>query len=145
MLAKHPATEAAERLYRQQSGRILATLIRILGDFDLAEELLQDAITAALHKWPEQGIPRNPQAWVVQTARNRAVDLIRRRQRFREKRRQLEVLASLDEGLDQLAADTESRIGDDQLRLIFTCCHPALALEAQVALTLRTLCGFTTD
>ncbi len=130
-------------LYRRESGAIVARMIRALGgDFALAEEVVQEAFEAALAEWPASGAPRNERAWLLGTARHKAIDRIRRRSRFE---------APLDEGVDLEAlssepADEPSAAGeDDQLRLIFTCCHPALALEAQVALTLRTLCGLTTD
>ena len=133
-----------ERLYREESGRILATLIRLLGDFDLAEEVVQEAFTAALEQWPAEGVPQNPRAWLVSTARYKAVDRLRRRTRFAGKRDELARLAALEEPpvvLDPL----DGTVADDRLRLIFTCCHPALAAEAQVALTLRTLCGLSTE
>src|SRR5215471_14490103 len=133
-----------EHLYREESGRILATLIRLLGDFDLAEEVMQEAFVAALEQWPAEGVPANTRAWLVSTARHKAVDRLRRRTRFQHKQEELERLVLLEE---QAAApdSPESAITDDQLRLIFTCCHPALAVEARVALTLRTLCGLTTS
>ncbi len=133
-----------EHFYRDESGRVLATLIRLLGDFDLAEEVVQDAFVAALEQWPVAGVPANTRAWLVSTARHKAVDRLRRRTRFQHKQEELERLVMLEE---QAAApdSPESAIADDQLRLIFTCCHPALAVEAQVALTLRTLCGLSTE
>src|SRR5262245_11956872 len=133
-----------ERLYREESGCILATLIRLLGDFDLAEEVVQEAFVAALEQWPAEGVPTNPRAWLVSTARHKAVDRLRRRTRFQEKQRALEQLVTLEE---QMAAPDppDSMVADDRLRLIFTCCHPALAVEAQVALTLRTLGGLSTE
>lgn len=132
-----------ERLYREESGRILATLIRLLDDFDLAEEVVQEAFAAALEQWPAEGTPANPRAWLVGTARHRAIDYLRRRTRFRKKRNEIERLAALE---DPLVLDPpERRVVDDRLRLIFTCCHPALAVEAQVALTLRTVCGLETE
>ena len=146
---------AIDKIYREESGRILATLIRLLGSFDLAEEATQEAFAAALEQWPHQGTPMNPRAWLVSTGRNKAVDLLRRRARFENKREELQRLAAIEE---QLALDPEDGVligeietlsdpmqRDDRLRLIFTCCHPALMLEAQVALTLRTLCGLATD
>jgi RNA polymerase sigma-70 factor, ECF subfamily len=150
-------------LYRQESGRILATLIRALGDFDLAEDVLQEAFAAALDQWPREGIPDSPRAWLTSIARNKAVDQIRRRRAFRDRRDALEALAALaadeksDTELERLDTELELEridtgpaepapaLEDDRLRLIFTCCHPALAIDAQVALTLRTLCGLTTD
>jgi len=131
------------RLYQTESRRILATLIRLLGDFDVAEEALQDAFAVALEQWARDGIPTNPRTWLVSTGRNRAIDRMRRDARF---------VADVDHvGTDALVVDTnepienESGVEDDQLRLIFTCCHPALAAESQVALTLRTICGLTTE
>jgi RNA polymerase sigma-70 factor (ECF subfamily) len=134
---------AVGELYRKESSAILATLIRALGgDFALAEEVVQEAFEAALAEWAVSGEPRSPRAWLLATARHKAIDRIRRRSRFE---------APLEDdgvALEALATGPDadpSGTGDDQLRLIFTCCHPALALEAQVALTLRTLCGLTTD
>jgi RNA polymerase sigma-70 factor, ECF subfamily len=130
-------------VYEAESRRVLATLIRLLGDFDAAEEALQDAFRAALEQWPRDGVPANPRAWLVSAGRFKAIDARRRRARF----------AALDEAVDQdrLAvedpnawADAES-VEDDRLRLVFTCCHPALASDAQVALTLREVCGLTTE
>lgn len=132
-----------ERIYRDESGRILATLIRLVGDFDLAEEVMHDAFAAALERWPGHGVPENPRAWLVSTARHKAIDRLRRDARFREKREELKRWAALEE---TEPADTDrGRFADDRLRLIFTCCHPALAIEAQIALTLRTLGGLTTE
>ena len=134
--------DAVGRLYREESGRILATLIRLLGDFDLAEEVVQEAYAAALEQWPDEGLPCNPRAWLVQAARHKAIDRLRRRTRFAEK---IEELAAM-QALEEPAGEREDpALRDDQLRLIFTCCHPALAPEAQVALTLRTLCGLSTE
>jgi len=131
------------QLYKAESRRILATLIRLLGDFDVAEEALQDAFGVALEQWPRDGIPSNPRTWLVSTGRNRAIDRLRRDARF---------VAQVDEPVaSALAVDViepienESGVDDDRLRLIFTCCHPALAPESQVALTLRTICGLTTE
>jgi RNA polymerase sigma-70 factor, ECF subfamily len=137
------AATAVEALYRSDWGRIVATLIGIFGDFDLAEESAQEAFAAAVDQWPAAGLPDFPRAWIVQTARHKAIDRIRRQARSQEK---LAVYAT--SGLARLIEvpdyDT-AEIPDERLRLIFTCCHPALALEAQVALTLRTLCGLETD
>jgi RNA polymerase sigma-70 factor, ECF subfamily len=133
-----------ERLYREESGRILATLIRLLGDFDLAEEVVQEAFVVALEQWPAEGMPANSRAWLVSTARHKAVDRLRRRIRFQEKQKELERLVALEEQLT-VPDPPDSLVADDRLRLIFTCCHPALAIEAQVALTLRTLCGLSTE
>src|SRR5438132_3621416 len=129
--------EAVDAVYRADWGRIVATLIRLVGDFDLAEESAQEAFTAAVDKWPDSGIPDSPRAWIIQTARHKAIDRIRRRLRSEAI---LESYAGLTRALDEPVYDS-SEIPDDRLRLIFTCCHPALALEAQVALTLRTLGG----
>ena len=140
------AAEAVDALYRSDWGRIVATLIRLIGDFDLAEEVAQEAFTAAVDQWRESGVPEFPRAWVIQTARHKATRSLRRRTRLAEK---LDAYASSP--LTKLADEpdyrrvTDDEIPDDRLRLIFTCCHPALALEAQVALTLRTLCGLETD
>jgi len=137
------ATAAIEDVYRSDWGRIVATLIRLVGDFDLAEEVAQEAFAAAVDQWPASGIPEFPRAWIIQTARHKAIDRIRRRARFEEK---LESYATsgLVRAIEEPDYDTND-IPDDRLRLIFTCCHPALAPEAQVALTLRTLCGLETD
>jgi RNA polymerase sigma-70 factor, ECF subfamily len=136
--------ERIDRIYRSESRRVLATLIRLLGDFDLAEEALQDAFTAAMEQWPRDGMPANPRAWLISTGRFKAIDRLRRRARF-------------DTMLGELAARLEARaapdpaeqedqpLEDDRLRLIFTCCHPALPPDAQVAMTLREVCGLTTE
>jgi RNA polymerase sigma-70 factor (ECF subfamily) len=131
------------RLYRTESRRILATLIRLLGDFDVAEEALQDAFGVALVQWARDGIPTNPRTWLVSTGRHRAIDRMRRDARFVA---HVDELASESLVVDATEPfDNESGVEDDRLRLIFTCCHPALAPEAQVALTLRTICGLTTE
>jgi RNA polymerase sigma-70 factor (ECF subfamily) len=128
-----------ETLFREERGRALAALIGILGDFDLAEDALQEAFTIALAEWPRLGTPASPRAWLVSTARHKAIDRLRRARNFASKQAELAaLLPSVTEPDPDLGEDT---IPDDRLRLIFTCCHPALALEAQVALTLRTLCG----
>ncbi len=132
-----------EQIYRQESGRILATLIRLLGDFDLAEEALQEAFSAALVQWPREGMPANPRAWLVSTGRNKAVDSLRRRALLEEKRDELARWIALAQQVADAPGDT--MLNDDRLRLIFTCCHPALAREVQVPLTLRTLCGLSTE
>jgi RNA polymerase sigma-70 factor (ECF subfamily) len=136
--------DAVARVFREESGRILATLIRLLGDFDLAEEVMQEAFAAALEHWPTAGVPDNPRAWLVGTARHRAIDVLRRRTRFEARRPELQALAEL-EGNHDVLDPPDHPIDDDRLSLIFTCCHPALALEAQVALTLRALGGLSTD
>jgi RNA polymerase sigma-70 factor (ECF subfamily) len=149
-----------EQIYREESARILATLIRLLGDFDLAEEVMQEAFAVALQQWPGEGVPANPRTWLVSTARHKALDLLRRRTRFETKQEELQKLAELREHLCELedgpqeeqedvmisgALQNGGLQSDDRLRLIFTCCHPALRTEAQVALTLRTLGGLTTE
>ena len=125
------------RLYREESRRVLATLIRLLGDFDLAEEALHEAFRAALEQWPEQGVPANPRAWLVSAGRFKAIDQLRRQARF-------QALDDVDEPAGGEAWDGE-HLEDDRLRLVFTCCHPALAADAQVALTLREVCDLTTE
>jgi RNA polymerase sigma-70 factor, ECF subfamily len=132
-----------DKLHREESGRILATLIRLFGDFDLAEEMLQEAYAAALQQWPAEGTPANPRAWLISTARHKAIDRIRRNQRFDAKRQ--EIARSTDSAVEPAVESFDEMFPDDRLRLIFTCCHPALATEAQVALTLHTVCGITTD
>ncbi|EKF74775.1 putative RNA polymerase ECF-type sigma factor containing TPR repeat [Alcanivorax hongdengensis A-11-3] len=132
-----------DALFRRESRRVLATLIRLLGDFDLAEDALQDAFMAALRQWPTEGVPASPRAWLVSAGRFKAIDQLRRRARF--DRAQDEIAAQLEGSADDPALLADDAIGDDRLRLIFTCCHPALAREAQVALTLREVCGLTTE
>jgi RNA polymerase sigma-70 factor (ECF subfamily) len=139
-----PAREAVDAVYRADSRRVLATLIRLLGDFDRAEEALHDAFAAALRQWPVEGVPANPRAWLVSTGRFRAIDGIRRRAR------QQASFEALADEIERRAAATpdieaDSAVDDDRLRLIFTCCHPALPPEAQLALTLREVCGLTTE
>ena len=137
------AATAVEAVYRSDWGRVVATLIGMVGDFDLAEEAAQEAFTAAVDQWRESGVPEFPRAWIIQTARHKAIDRIRRQANFSEK---LESYAA--SGLMRTVEEPNyetSEIPDDRLRLIFTCCHPALAHEAQVALTLRSLCGLETD
>ena len=137
------AAAAVDELYRSDWGRIVATLIRLVGDFDLAEEAAQEAFAAAVESWRTSGVPDLPRAWIIKTARHKAIDRIRRRQLLEEK---LEWYAHTESArsVEEPSYDT-SEIPDDRLRLIFTCCHPALALESQVALTLRTLGGLETD
>jgi RNA polymerase sigma-70 factor (ECF subfamily) len=129
------------RVFRRESGRVLATLIRLLGDFDAAEEAMQDAFVGALERWERDGIPDNPRAWLVSTGRFRAIDRLRRDARFAS--RIEEIAESAWSSPDDISRDDES-VADDRLRLIFTCCHPALSREARIALTLRTVCGLTT-
>ncbi len=137
--------QVVENLYRDHGDRILATLIGLLHDFDLAEEMMQEAFATALSQWEGCGVPQNPRAWIVSTARNKAVDRLRRDIRFREKFPELQRLLLAADSPADPGGDSEETIPDDRLRLVFTCCHPALAEEAQIALTLRTLCGLTTD
>jgi RNA polymerase sigma-70 factor (ECF subfamily) len=131
-----------EALYRSESGRVLATLVRLLGDLDLAEEAMHEAFAAALESWPKTGIPNSPRPWLISTARFKAIDGMRRRARFDAAQRDLALYmeARIDE-----APVVDDEIEDDRLRLIFTCCHPALPPEGQVALTLREVCGLTTE
>ncbi|WP_373183370.1 sigma factor, partial [Halomonas campaniensis] len=132
------------RLYRQHSPRVLATLIRLTGDFDLAEEAMQEAFATAMQQWPGEGVPEHPVAWLVRVGQRRNIDQIRRHQVARRHARQQAPLEdeALPLGLDALDAVT---IQDDMLRLLFTCCHPALAMVDRVALTLREMCGLTTE
>jgi RNA polymerase sigma-70 factor (ECF subfamily) len=132
-----------ETIFRNEAGRALATLIRLVGDFDLAEDALQDAFAAALEKWPAVEPPSNPRAWLVNVGRNKAIDRIRRSIAFRGKQQELlrEIELAAPDAND---AGDDATLDDDMLRLIFTCCHPAFAMEVQVALTLRTVCGLTT-
>ena len=143
VVAAEHARNTVDAVYRSDSRHVLATLIRLLGDFDLAEEALHEAFKAALEQWPRDGVPANPRAWLVSTGRFKAIDVMRRRTRFEP----------LPDDIDRrIAADTEDpaagnqeSIEDDRLRLIFTCCHPALSPEVQVAMTLREVCGLTTE
>jgi RNA polymerase sigma-70 factor (ECF subfamily) len=135
--------EQIETIYRTESRRVLATLIRLLSDFDLAEEALHDAFSAAVEQWPRDGLPAHPRAWLVSTGRFKAIDSLRRRARFN---------ASLEKLATQVESDThetpepdDKGVEDDELRLIFTCCHPALSPDARVALTLREICGLATE
>ena len=142
-MSQSRAHTAAEEVYRGESRRVLAALIRLLGDFDLAEEALQDAFRAALEQWPREGIPGNPRAWLVSAGRFKAIDGIRRRARFDAWDDVAERIEAIpDERTETCERDS---VEDDQLRLIFTCCHPALAPEAQIALTLREVCGLATE
>jgi RNA polymerase sigma-70 factor (ECF subfamily) len=141
--ALNPVNETVEAVYQSDSRRVLATLIRLLGDFDVAEEAMHDAFRAALEQWPREGVPANPRAWLVSAGRFKAIDGLRRQKRFDsldEEDNKADV-AVIDSGA---WADAES-VADDRLRLVFTCCHPALAFDAQVALTLREVCGLTTE
>ena len=136
-----------ETLYRSESGRVLATLVRLLGDLDLAEESMHEAFAAALESWPQTGIPDKPRPWLISTARFKAIDAMRRRARFDGAQRDLalDAEAHCNEARIDEASFDDDEIEDDRLRLIFTCCHPALPPEAQIALTLREVCGLTTE
>jgi len=141
--APENARDALDAIYRKESRRVLATLVRLVGDFDLAEEALHDAVIAAMEQWPRDGVPTKPTAWLVSTGRFKAIDRLRRRAKFN---------ASLDDAAENLQTEAidpaqwdDEHLEDDQLRLIFTCCHPALPQEAQLALTLREVCGLTTE
>ena len=143
-LEMRDARTTAEIVYKEEAGRIIASLIRLSGSFDLAEEALQEALTAALQTWPERGIPANPAAWITSAAQRKLIDMIRRENTKRHKAaalaQHIEVLACPEAMPDE----SDMLYPDDRLRLIFTCCHPALSVDAQVALTLRTLGGLST-
>src|SRR5688500_3342488 len=141
--AADDARRAVDAVYRAESRRVLATLIRLLGDFDLAEEALHDAFAAALERWARDGVPANPRSWLVSAGRFRAIDAIRRRARFDA--RMADVAAELESAAPDPDVLDDEGIEDDRLRLIFTCCHPALSPDARVALTLREVCGLTTE
>ena len=143
MPAADPILDAVNDAYRTESRRVLATLIRLLGDFDAAEDAMSDAFRAALEQWPRDGVPANPRAWLVSTGRFKAIDALRRQQRFD----QLDDTTAADTigAVDEAAWADPDSVEDDRLRLIFTCCHPALAPDAQVALTLREVCGLATE
>src|SRR5437899_7023253 len=139
-------SKTIETLYRAESGRILATLVRLLGDLDLAEEAMHEAFAAALESWPQTGIPDKPRPWLISTARFKAIDGMRRRARSDGKRRDFALYTEAHINETSLGGDEDDEeIEDDRLRLIFTCCHPALPPEGQVALTLREICGLTTE
>ena len=137
-----PISSQIEALYRSDSRRVLATLIRLVGDFDLAEEALHEAFAAAVERWPRDGLPANPFAWLVSTGRFKAIDVLRRRSRFDAS--VAELARRLETSVDPVSIEAEP-LEDDRLRLIFTCCHPALTPDAQIALTLREVCGLTTE
>src|SRR5687767_8014694 len=134
--AAEQVRERVDRVYRSDSRRVLATLIRLVGDFDLAEDALHDAFAAAVERWPRDGVPANPRSWLVSTGRFKAIDRLRRQARFQALEDDATVEPEVWEG---------ESLEDDRLRLVFTCCHPALAPDAQVALTLREVCGLTTE
>ena len=133
-----------EKIFRNEAGRALATLIRLIGSFDLAEDVLQEAFAVALERWAEDGVPSNPRAWLISAGRNKAVDRIRRETAFRAKQEQIVQDTELLGANTADGDDSADAVDDDALRLIFTCCHPSFAIETQVALTLRTICGLTT-
>jgi RNA polymerase sigma-70 factor (ECF subfamily) len=140
LAAKSPSIES---IYRTESRRAFATLVRLLGDFDLAEDALHEAFATAVEQWPREGMPENPLAWLVSTARFKAIDVLRRRAKFASS---LAVVATRQERLNQgQTSETDESVEDDQLRLIFTCCHPSLSPETQIALTLREVCGLSTE
>ena len=140
--APEQVSKTIETLYRSESGRVLATLVRLLGDLDLAEESMHEAFAVALESWTAAGIPDKPRPWLISTARFKAIDAMRRRARFDGVERDL--VAHMESRVND-ASPGDEEIEDDRLRLIFTCCHPALALEVQIALTLREVCGLTTE
>src|SRR5436190_7692086 len=146
-MAGHSATDEArdkvEAIYRTESRRVFATLVRLLGDFDLAEEALHEAFISAVEQWERDGVPENPRAWLVSAGRFKAIDTIRRRARFDASLSDIAQRLDHNNSADVLPDD--DRVEDDRLRLIFTCCHPAIAAEARVALTLREVCGLTTE
>src|SRR5450631_4322366 len=137
--------QAFEEIFRREAGRVLATLIRLLGDFDSAEEARQEAFIAAVEQWPAQGMPANPGAWLIKTGRNKAIDRIRRDAVFRTKVQGRETASVEADAAAVVEEVGDTAFGDDRLRLIFTCCHPALSGEAHIALTLREVCGLTTQ
>src|SRR4051794_16045430 len=142
-MASDTIAHSVETVYRTESRRVLATLIRLLGDFNLAEEAVHDAFTAAVEQWGESGVPDNPRAWLVSAGRFKAIDRIRRRAKFDAT--VAELANELDSEAEIAPESNDESVEDDRLRLIFTCCHPALAADAQVALTLREVCGLTTE
>lgn len=131
-----------DAVYRAEAGRILATLVRLLGNFDAAEDAMHDAFSTALQRWPQEGVPANPRAWLISTARFKAIDTFRRRARLEAAG---DRIADVMHGAEATPATSDDELPDDQLKLIFTCCHPALAPEARTALTLREVCGLTTE
>ncbi|MET0731228.1 MAG: RNA polymerase sigma factor [Solirubrobacterales bacterium] len=139
-----PSDQFVDRLFRHESGRAVASLIRVLGDFDAAEEAVQEAFVVALERWPADGVPDNPGAWITRVARNKAIDRLRRERTLQLKKGVLEGLEALAPSAEEVDAEEQPELPDDRLRLIFTCCHPALRPQARVVLTLRTLGGLTT-
>src|SRR5246127_1655785 len=137
-------SKTIETLYRSESGRVLATLVGLLGDLDLAEEAMHEAFAAALESWPRTGIPDKPRPWLISTARFKAIDRMRRRARF-DGETQKDLALYTEARSNETPHPEDEEIEDDRLRLIFTCCHPALPAEGQVALTLREICGLTTE
>ena len=136
--------ESFDKFYREEFGRILATVIRSIGDFELAEDAVQEAFAAAIEQWPRDGTPDNPRAWIVGVARNKAIDRIRRHSRFAERSDEVRRMIE-SEHEESVTSMSDSAVPDERLSLIFTCCHPSLAPEAQIALSLRTLCGLSTE
>jgi RNA polymerase sigma-70 factor (ECF subfamily) len=143
IVAERPQDGKIEAVYRAESRGVFATLIRLLGDFDLAEEASQDAFLAAVEQWPKDGVPANPRAWLISVGKFKAIDVLRRR--ARADRSVKELLHRLEAEMPRPDDWESGTLRDDRLRLIFTCCHPALSFEAQVALTLREVCGLTTE
>ena len=143
LLGTEQVSRTIETLYRSESGRVLATLVRLLGDLEVAEEAMHEAFAVALESWPQTGIPDKPRPWLISTARFKAIDAMRRRARFDGV--QNDLIAHLESRAIEAPIEDEDEIEDDRLRLIFTCCHPALPPEGQVALTLREICGLTTE
>jgi len=139
------STKAIEEIFHREAARVRATLIRLLGDFDLAEEARQEAFAAALEQWSAQGVPDNARAWLINVGRNKAIDQIRRQVLMRERLSELATLAEIDADARPYGEADDAVFGDDRLRLIFTCCHPSLTMEAQVALTLHTVCDLSTE
>lgn len=134
-----------EEIFRREAGRVLATLIRLLGDFDLAEEARQEAFTAAIEQWETAGVPANPRAWLISAGRPKVIDRLRRDSVFRSKILDREIASAAADAAAPADDADDDTFGDDRLRLIFTCCHPALSSEAHVALTLREVCGLNTQ
>jgi RNA polymerase sigma-70 factor (ECF subfamily) len=139
------AGNGIEAVFRSEAGRVLGTLIRLLGDFELAEEALQDAFAAAIEAWPQSGPPDDPHAWLIHVGRHKGIDRLRRRILQRRTLHDMEAHAQIEAALQDVGSASDHQIGDDTLRLIFTCCHPALSLDSQVALTLRAVCGLSTE